>query len=418
MNQSETTATKQARRPIPFARPCLGPEEEEAAIRVLRSGWLTTAGECAAFEQEFAAFCQVPQALAVNSATAGLHLALDALGIGPDDQVAVSPYTFTASCEVMRYLGAHPAFVDIAPGSFHMDPQALEDRLRQDRRLAKPRIKAIMPVHIGGLGLFTREYREIADRYGLPMVEDAAHALPAREPDGSFLGCNATIGVFSFYANKTITTAEGGMVVCQDPALAKRMKLMRSHGIDREVWARFTTNAAQWRYAVVEAGYKYNMPDLAAAIGRAQLAKADRFMASRRRIAQTYNEAFRHLGWLSLPPQPEGLREDTHSWHLYTLGLQPAGDGGLRDRFLSWLDSRRIGTSVHYIPLHLMPYYRDTYGLKDSDFPQALARYLGAASLPLYPDLGPAELAYIIESVQAFDPLASTVAAPGAGREA
>jgi len=392
---------------IPFSRPCVGPEEEKALIRVLRSGWLTTAGECAAFEEEFAQYTKAPWALAVNSATSGLHLALEALGIGPGDYVAVSPYTFTASCEVMRYLGAHPAFVDIAPGTFHMDPQALEDQLKKDQKKAKPQIKALMPVHLGGYGLFMPDYLSLAQKYKLPIVEDAAHALPARDENGVYLGTQGTLGVYSFYANKTITTGEGGMIVGQDPDLAKRMRLMRSHGIDRDVWARFTTKAQQWRYAVVEPGFKYNMTDLAAALGREQLKKAASFHEARLKQAKLYYQSLADLPFASLPPKPLDTSPLAHSWHLFTLritqkaqALAKASEANPRDALLSFMTQAGIGTSVHYTPLHCMPYYQETYDLKEQDYPEAFKAGNEALSLPIYPDLSEEKQQRIIETLK------------------
>lgn len=395
---------------IPFARPRLGVEEEQAVIEVLRSGWLTTGKQCQAFEQDFAARAGVPHALAVNSATAGLHLALEALGIGPGDRIAVSPYTFTASCEVMRYLGAHPHFVDIEAPSFHMDLDKLETELKRAKRGELPPIKAIMPVHIGGVGWRVRELYALADQYGIPVIEDAAHAWPARSReysrDGSeaFLGAEGTIGVYSFYANKTITTGEGGMIVSRNEAASKRMRTMRLHGIDREVWNRFTSNADQWRYAVVAPGYKYNLTDVAASIGCVQLRRADGFMAERRAIASRFNAAFSQLDWLELPPhsnfadQPD--QEFAHSWLLYALRLKPGRLSIDRDEFLRKLSEAHIGTSVHFIPLHTMPYYAETYNLKVQDFPQAWAAFEGCFSLPIYPGLTENEVQRVIEEVR------------------
>jgi dTDP-4-amino-4,6-dideoxygalactose transaminase len=410
-------------RRIPFSRPILGPAEEQAVLEVMRSGWLTTGKRCQAFEADFSARSGLPHALAVNSATSGLHLALEALDIKSGDRLAVSPYTFTATCEVMRYLGAHPHFVDIEPGSFHMDLDALERDLEQARKGAIPPIRAIVPVHIGGVGWRMAELYALAARFGLPVLEDAAHAWPARSaeyrnpavPDGYFLGSGGEIGVYSFYANKTITTGEGGMVVCRDPALAKRMKTMRSHGIDREVWNRFTTNADQWRYAVVEAGYKYNLPDLAAAIGCVQLGRADAFMAERRAVAQAYNRAFETLDWLTLPPRREladkpavpGAATDpalAHSWHLYSLRLRDDPRAGeleaRRDAFVRRLDAAGVGISVHYIPLHMHPYYARTYGLKPGDFPVARDTYRGTFSLPVFPGMREDEIGQVVEAVR------------------
>ncbi len=375
---------------IPFARPSLGSEEEEAVLAVLRSGWLTTAGEARAFEEEFAAAIGSPRALAVNSATAGLHLALESLGVGPGDRVLTTPYTFTATAETARYLGAEPVFADIAPDTLNLDPAEVERALARD-----PGIKAMVPVHLGGLPCDMHSLCDLAHRYDVSIVEDAAHAFPARL-EGRHLGLWGDVGVFSFYATKTITTGEGGMVVTESEELAERISVMRLHGIDREVWNRYRSVGASWRYSVVEAGYKYNLPDLAAAIGREQLKKADRFLRRRREIAARYIEAFEPYDFLVAPAQgPE------HAWHLFIMRLAPGWSSNERDSFLERLGEAGIGTSVHYIPLHLMPYYRRRYALSPEDFPRALDAYNRAFSLPLYPDLSNEQVERIIEEVVA-----------------
>jgi dTDP-4-amino-4,6-dideoxygalactose transaminase len=424
--------------PIPFALPVFGREEEEAVLRVLRSGWLTTGPEALAFEKEFAAFLSGPETaggtppltcLAVNSATSGLHLALEALGAGPGDAVIVPSYTFTSTAEVVRYLGAEVVFADTAPGTFHLDPRALEsalDRLSRGLPAYPPRTgqgegfgprgrpRAVIPVHYGGLPCDMDPILEISRRYGAGVIEDAAHAfpslIPAKTPagnsreggsagtgnsgEGNFAGTLGAIGVFSFYATKTITTGEGGMAVCRHKALADRMGIMRSHGIDRSVWNRYTDKKASWYYEVAEAGYKYNLPDLLAAIGRVQLRRAGAFLETRRDIARRYDEAFAGGPFLLPPTGPGDAR------HLYPLRLNPKACPLPRDRFIGELQKAGIGVSVHFIPLHIMPYYQKCYALEKNDFPESYRNFQQVISLPIWPALGDARVERVIAAVK------------------
>ncbi len=363
---------------IPFALPSLGREEEEAVLAVLRSGWLTTGAVALRFEEEFAAFVGTPHALAVNSATSGLHLALEALGVGPGDRVVTSPYTFASTAAVARHLGAEVVFCDVVPGGYNLDTGRLAEVLASTRN-----VKAVIPVHVGGLPCDMEEILALARRYGCAVVEDAAHAFPSRMA-GGFAGTLGDIGVYSFYATKTITTGDGGMVVTSDARLAKRMGTMRMHGIDRPVWDRYTSKTASWSYSVVEAGYKYNLPDLLAAIGREQLKKADRFLAERREIAGIYGAAFRDLPFAE--PAPDG---PGHAWHLYSLRLKPGTLRAGRDEFVGGLREAGVGTSVHFIPLHTMPYWARRYGLEPESFPEALASFQRTVSLPIWQGMGP-----------------------------
>ena len=374
---------------IPFARPSLGREEEEAVIRVLRSGWLTTGTEAKKFESEFAAYTGTDNALAVNSATSGLHLALEAFGIGPGDKIITSPYTFTSTAEVIRYLGADPVFADIDPSTFNLSPLETAKLLEKD-----PSIKGIIPVHIGGHPCDMKALLELRNKYKTMLLEDAAHSFPVKS-DGNFLGCIGDAGVFSFYATKTMTTGEGGMIVTNNTKAAKRMSVMRQHGIDREVWDRYTSEKPSWQYSVVEAGFKYNMPDIAAAIGREQLKKAAMFLESRRKIANFY---FRELGDLDFLRLPE--QQDNHAWHLFMPRIIPEKLTITRDEFIDNLISRGIGISVHYIPLHIMPYYQNKYGYKPQDFPKTLEVYNSIFSLPIYPGLTEEQLEKIVSVVK------------------
>jgi dTDP-4-amino-4,6-dideoxygalactose transaminase len=422
---------------IPFARPLTGSEEEEAVIRVLRSGWLTTGGEALAFEKEFAEFLSNHHALkdgsirclAVNSATSGLHLALEACRVGPGDAVLVPSCTFTATAEVARYLGADPVFVDVAPGTFHMDPVALEQTLK---RLPPNKARAVIPVHYGGLPCDMAAIMDIARRYGLKVIEDAAHAFPSVIGSGElgvgsgdrdskyggasrkqsytpnndpysllptpyspfFAGTIGDAGVFSFYATKTITTGEGGMIVCRDKTMADRMSVMRSHGIDRTVWNRYSDARASWRYEVVEAGYKYNLPDLLAAIGRVQLSRAGELLRMREAIAAAYDAAFSANNCLLIPPTGPG-----DARHLYPLRLNPQRLSIGRDEFINKLKESGIGVSVHYIPLHTMPYYKNRYQLNENDLPETIKSCYNEISLPIWPGMSVAQINRVIEAV-------------------
>jgi dTDP-4-amino-4,6-dideoxygalactose transaminase len=377
---------------IPFARPFSGIEEETAVIRVLRSGWLTTGGEATAFEQEFAAFLKTPNihCLAVNSATSGLHLALEACGVGPGDAVLVPSCTFTATAEVARYLGADPVFVDVGPGTFHINPAALEQAIK---RLPAGKAKAVIPVHYGGLPCDMGAIMEISRRYNLKVIEDAAHSFPSQLTT-TFAGTIGDIGVFSFYATKTITTGEGGMVVCRDGALAKRISVMRSHGIDRAVWNRYSDPRAPWRYEVVEAGYKYNLPDLLAAIGRVQLARAWELLRMRQEIAAAYDSGLEGNECFLLPPTGPG-----DARHLYPLRLNPQRLKISRDEFIGRLKEAGIGVSVHYIPLHTMSFYKNRYQLAENDFPETMKSCSQEISLPIWPGMSGEQLSRVIEAV-------------------
>lgn len=373
---------------IPFARPSVGPEEEEAVLRVMRSGWLTTGAEALAFEKEFAAFVGTPAALAVNSATSGLHLALEALGVGKGDTVVTSPYTFTSTAAVARHLDAEIRFCDVAPGSYDIDPEELSRILATTKNC-----KAIVAVHVGGLPCDMKAIRALAEKYGCAIIEDAAHAFPSKTPDG-YAGTLGTVGVYSFYATKTLTTGEGGMVVTADPRLAARMATMRSHGFDRAAWDRYTSKKPSWHYEVVEAGFKYNLPDILAAIGREQLKKADRFLDERKAIAGLYDERFDGRDGLELPPKGEG-----HAWHLYSLRVRPDRGGPERDRLVESLAGKGIGTSVHFIPLHIMPYYATRYDLKPESFPNAYSMYSKTISLPIWQGMGLENARRVAEAV-------------------
>jgi len=372
---------------VPYARPSIGREEEEAILEVLRSGWLTTGKAARAFEEEFAAFVGAPQALAVNSATSGLHLALEALGVGPGDTVVTSPYTFVSTAAVARHLGAEVLFCDIGKDDYNIDPDKLETLLKGKK------IKVVLPIHISGYPCKMRQILEVCDRANAFVVEDAAHAFPLRIGEG-FAGRLGNVGVYSLYANKTITSGEGGMIVARDPKILKRMALMRSHGFDRDAWDRYTSTKPAWFYDVVEAGYKYNLPDLLAALGREQLKKADRFLKERKSIADRYLVAFAGHPALENPPY-----HPAHSWHLFSLRIKPEALRINRDQFIEKLFSRGIGTSVHFIPLHTMKYWSERYGLSPEDYPEALAKFRTTLSLPIWQGMSDDAVSMTIQAV-------------------
>ena len=364
---------------LPFALPEIGEDEIAEVVDTLRHGWVTTGPKARRFEQDFAAFLSgadaAPnlEAIAVNSATAGLHLALEAVGVGPGDEVITTTHTFTASAEVARYLGADVRLVDIDPATLCIDPAAIEAAIT-------PRTRAIVPVHFAGRAAEMGEILAIARRHGLKVIEDAAHALPTTHA-GQMIGTLASdVTVFSFYANKTITTGEGGMAVTRDAQLAARMKVMRLHGINRDAFDRFTAKVPSWYYEIVAPGFKYNLTDIAAALGIHQLRRAREFRDARARIAAHYDTLLADLP-LVLPPQPAA--GDLHSWHIYVLRLRDDAPVG-RDAVIEALFAAGIGSSVHYIPLHQQPYWRERYGLRAEDFPHSQKAYESTFSLPLY----------------------------------
>ncbi len=376
---------------LPFALPELGDEEIAEVVDTLRSGWITTGPKARRFEQAFAEFLNEPEieCIAVNSATAGLHLALEALGIGPGDEVITTTHTFTATAEVVRYMGADVKLVDI-------DPKTMNIALDQIEAAITPRTKAIIPVHYAGLAVDMLTLLDIARRHGLKVVEDAAHALPTtleKELIGT-MGSNAT--VFSFYANKTMTTGEGGMLVTRDAELAKRARVMRLHGINRDAFDRFTAKVPSWYYEIVAPGFKYNLTDIAAALGLHQLKRLPAFQRRREQIAARYFEALADLP-LILPPQaPEG---DVHSWHLYVLRLTEDAPIG-RDEFIERLFEQGIGCSVHYVPLHQHPYWKERYGLTPEMFPESQKAYERTVTIPLYTAMTDDQVERVIAAVR------------------
>lgn len=376
---------------LPFALPDTGEEEIAQIAEALRSGWVTTGPKAKRFENDFASYLgdERLHCMAVNSATAGLHLALEAVGVGPGDEVITTTHTFTATAEVVRYLGADVVLVDVDPTTLCIDIRRVEAAIT-------PRTKAVIPVHYAGLAADMTALLEVARRHGLKVIEDAAHALPATV-GGQLVGTlDSDFTVFSFYANKTISTGEGGMLVTRNADLAERAKVMRLHGINRDAFDRFRSTTPSWYYEVVAPGFKYNMTDIAAGMGIAQLAKLPRFLARRQYLAERYGEQLASLPLLLPASPPPG---EIHAWHLYVIRLTE--DAAIsRDALIQALSDKGIGASVHYIPLHRQPYWRDRYGLNAQMFPHSEAAYQRMLSIPLFTAMDDSDQDRVIAALQ------------------
>jgi dTDP-4-amino-4,6-dideoxygalactose transaminase len=363
---------------------------------VLDSGWLTTSSKAFQFEKCFAEILGAKYACTVNSCTAALHLAVEATGIKAGDKVLVPSLTFTATAEVLRYIGADPVFMDVEYGTSLISPALLRKSLK-----ANPDIKAIIIVHYGGQSpVMTSSDGEgiidICRQNNIRVIEDAAHAFPTKFGN-RFIGTFGDATCFSFYANKTITTGEGGMLVTDDEDIYKRVKTMRLHGINRDVWERFTSNKSSWEYDVVAPGFKYNMPDINAAVGLAQLEKADYFRDQRQRCASYYFHELENIKVIDLPVCMGPF--ENHSWHLFPITIRPEAPIS-RNEFIIQMEQAGIGTSVHYKPLHRMTYYKETYNLNPDDFPNTERIWNGTVSLPIFPDLTNRELKYICQTIK------------------
>jgi dTDP-4-amino-4,6-dideoxygalactose transaminase len=359
---------------LPFSRPEIGEDEIAEVIHSLRDGWVTTGPKTKQFESDFADYLGGGvETIAVNSATAGLHLGLEALGIGPGDEVITTTHTFTATAAVIRHVGAVPVFVDIDESTLCIDIDAVANAIT-------PNTKAIIPVHFAGLSADMTRLLSLAKHHELKVIEDAAHAFPTT-CEGKLVGLlDSHVTIFSFYANKTITTGEGGMLVTRDPNIAKRLRIMRLHGIDRDAFDRYSSKKPSWYYEVVNAGFKYNMTDISASLGIHQLKKINSFQKKRSHIAALYDRLLANLP-IILPPHAK--MGDVHSWHLYVIQLTK--DASItRDLFINRLFEQGIGTSLHYIPLHVHPYWRDSCKLLPEMFPVSQRVYERSVSLPLY----------------------------------
>ncbi len=385
-------------RQVPFHRPAIGPDEEREVIEALRSGWITTGPRTKRFEREFAEYVGARNALAVAHCTGALHLALFAIGIGPGDAIITTPFTFTATAEVMGYLGARPIFVDIEPDTFNIDPAKIEQALAGE---AARDVRAIMPVHFAGQACDMDRILALARRHHLRVIEDAAHAVgSARTLAGRGMTRIGTIGdlsCFSFYATKNITSAEGGMITTEDDALAAKIAVASLHGMDRDAWKRYDSSGS-WFYEIHDTGFKYNLSDIHSAIGLAQLRRADELTRRRQAIARAYNAAFGDDPALQIPVTEAGVE---HAWHLYVLRLRTEALKIDRNRFIEILRERGVGTSVHCIPLHTMHFYQRRYGYRAGQFPVAEDVYSRCLSLPIFPAMSDEDVAYVIETVRA-----------------
>ena len=384
---------------IPFFRPKIGEEAKSAVVDVLASGWLTTGRVVHQFEKQFAEYLGAPYAVAVNSCTAALHLSLEAAGVRQGDIVLVPTMTFAATAEVVRYLGAIPVLVDCDPVTLCIDPTLVEETASE--WVSSGRLKAVMPMHYGGQMAPMARIRRIAEKYGITTVEDAAHSLPAfiRSDANSpwcAVGSTSAFTCFSFYANKCITTGEGGMVIVQEAPIADRIRMMSLHGLSKAAWTRFDKNAS-WYYEIIEAGFKYNMTDVAAALGITQLRQADAFCSQRRGVVKLYESGLQGLEeFLELPVELENRKS---AWHLYPIRLRLNQWGIDRAQFIDEMKLRGVTCSVHWMPLHLHSYYRRTYEYRKEQFPVASSEWLRLVSLPIFPDMSQDEVGYTCESI-------------------
>ncbi len=383
---------------IPFFRPIVGEDELNEVNNTLKSGWLTTGAKTKRFEEEFAKAVHAPYAVAVNSCTAALHLAVEALHLQKGEAVLVPTMTFAATAEVVRYLNATPVLVDVLGDTLQINLEDAEERIRK----SKIKIVGIIPVHIGGMMVDMFKVQEFAKKHNLWIVEDAAHSFPAawrRSENEKWKYCgsgDSEVTCFSFYANKTITTGEGGMATTHKENLAERMRIMSLHGISKDAWKRFTSSGS-WYYEIVAPGFKYNLTDVASSIGLHQLKKAELFREKREEVANKYIENMKDIEEIELPPTDSNR---LHSWHLFYIRLNLEKLKIDRNEFIEKLKERGIMTSVHWMPLHMHPYYREVYGFKESDFEVASKVYKRLVSLPIFPDMRDEEIEYVIKNVR------------------
>lgn len=371
---------------LPFSPPLIGEEEIKEVVDTLQSGWITTGPKTKRFELEFMSYLNSPGALALNSCTAGLHTALVTLGIGEGDEVITTPFTFASSVNVIEHVGARPVLADIEEDTLNICPNKI-------RAAITSRTKAILPVHFAGHPVELDQIREIASVYNLKIIEDAAHALPAKYK-GDFIGAGENFAAFSFYATKNLTTAEGGMLT-GSPELLDKARMISLHGLSHDAWKRYDKSGS-WFYEVVFPGFKYNMTDIQASLGLWQLKKLERFQQRRREVVRAYNTAFSNSEVLEIPVERPGIE---HAWHLYVLRLKLEALKIDRDQFIEELKRRNIGSSVHFIPIHLHPYYREKYKYRPEDYPIAYENFKRIISLPLNPGLSEEDVSDVIEAV-------------------
>ena len=401
---------------VPFHRASISKEEEEAVIDVLRSGWLTTGRYALEFEKKFSQAVsdtkemaeerrlnqlstQEVISLAVNSNTSGMILAMEACGVTEGTAIITTPYTFVSTATCARHLNAHVYFADIEEDSYSIDCDKIEEILKKDAREGS-RVRAIVPVHIAGNICNMKRIMELARKYSRPdhkiyVIEDAAHSFPSPTALG-YAGTIGDAGVFSFYVTKTITTAEGGMVCTRDPKLARRMTVMRMHGMDRTTWDRYTSPRASWEYDIIAPGYKFNLPDLLAALGCCQVEKAQLFYQQRKAIVDQYNAAFKELDFIKLPPDGQG-----NAWHLYLMRLIPQKLKITREEFAKKMQEAGLGISVHFIPIFHFTYWQELYpDFTAQNFPNAEKQYCSTISIPLFPDMTEEQVKLVIETVK------------------
>ena len=393
---------------VPFHRAAITKAEEDAVLDVLRSGWLTTGKYALEFEKKFSAAITCPDdqekgrdpiiSLAVNSNTSGMILAMEACGVKAGNAVITTPYTFVSTAACARHLGADVYFADIEKDSYSIDPNKIEEILKKDAKNGH-KVQAIVPVHIAGNVCNMKAILELAKKYSTPdhkiyVIEDAAHSFPSKTSLG-FAGAIGDVGVFSFYVTKTITTAEGGMVCTRNPDLAKRMTVMRMHGMDRTTWDRYTSPRASWEYDIIAPGYKFNLPDLLAALGCCQVDRANLFFEQRKKIVEKYNKAFSKLDFIQLPPDGEG-----NAWHLYLLRIIPEKLTISREEFAKKMQAAGLGISVHFIPIFHFTYWKELYpDFTAENYPQAEDHYQRTLSIPLYPDMTEDAAQLVIDTV-------------------
>jgi len=373
---------------LPFARPLIEQEDIEEVVDTLNSDWLTTGPKTHLFEEEFAKYIGCKYAVAVNSCTAALHVSLAALGIGKGDEVITTPYTFISTVNVILQQRAVPVFVDIKPDTFNINPDLIGEKIND-------KTKAIMPVHFAGQPCEMKKILKIAKDNNLMVIEDAAHAISA-EYEGKKIGTIGDATSFSFYPTKNMTTGEGGMVTTNDEELANKCKIWGLHGISKDAWRRYSAEGS-WYYEVVCPGYKYNMTDIQASLGLHQLKKLNRFQRKRKKIVKAYDEAFKDIKEITIPFVKDNIK---HAWHLYVIKIVSENLKVNRNQFIEALKAENIGTSVHFIPAHFQPYYRDTFGFKTGDFPNAEYAFERVISLPLFPKMSDNDVKDVINAVR------------------
>ncbi len=381
-----------------FSPPSIGEEEIAEVVDTLRSDWITTGPKTRRFEQEFAEMVGAPSSLALNSGTAAMHVGLAALGVGPGDAVITTPMTFVSTVHVIEQVGAHPVMVDVEPDTLNIDPERVAEGIKTAQRQGL-KVKAILPVHLYGHPCDMNRLMDLAHEHDLAIVEDAAHALPAKH-EGRLVGSGAKLNsipvltCFSFYATKNLATAEGGMLT-GPPELIDEARIWSLHGMSRDAWGRYSEKGS-WFYEVIRPGFKYNLTDIQAALGLQQLRKLNEFQARRVEIARRYNESFGRIPELSCPV----TRPDVEpAWHLYVVRLNLERLRITRNQFIEELKQRKIGASVHFIPVHLHPYYRDKYSFQPDDFPVAYDAFQKIVSLPLNPRLTDQDVQDVIDAV-------------------